>query len=148
GCKNQPLPAVFVAQAGFIAATRMSQRASSDTQFVAGPQQLAALLNAIEELLLVVSPEGTVLYASSGFANLLDCGADQLSGRSISQLFHDADRQVLSRLLRECTYGSKARGRCRLLTKDGDFRWVDAVARDRAVDPAIQGVLLILSDAT
>src|SRR5215813_10828690 len=110
----------------------MPQRVPAETQFLAAPEQLAALFDAIEQRLLVVSREGTILYPSSGFAAWLGVSAEDLSGHAVSRLFHEEDGVVIERLLRESSYGPKVRGRCRLRTKNGEFAWFDAVARDRA----------------
>jgi two-component system, cell cycle sensor histidine kinase and response regulator CckA len=126
----------------------MPPRAPSEAQFVAGPEQLAALLSALEELLLVVSPEGTILYSSSGLAGLLTDAPEQLAGQSVYRLFVEQDRPAIKRLLCECSYASKTRCRCRLQTEDGGDRWFDVVARDCSLDPAVQGLLLVLSDAS
>src|SRR5262249_40406485 len=107
-----------------------------------------SLLEAIEELLLVVSPEGTILFASSKFRDLTGEPAEDLVGCSVTSLFVPEDSSAVRRLLREASFGPKANGRCRLQTKHGEHRWFDAVARDRSLDPAIQGLLLILSDAS
>src|SRR5262249_2826168 len=126
----------------------MSRRTLSETQFGLGPEQLASLLDAVEELLLVVSSEGAVLYASPALTGLLGQAAEQLCGLPVSQIFLEEDRSVVERLLRESSYSPKARGRCRLRLTGGTQQWFDAVVRDRSMDPAIQGLLLILSDAS
>src|SRR5215467_12620318 len=100
----------------------MPQRPPSDTLFVAGPEQLASLLDATEGLLLVVSPEAAILYCSSGLCTLLDTSSEQLLGQSLFRFFLEEDYPSLNRLFRESSYTPRARGRCRLRTKNGDYQ--------------------------
>jgi PAS domain S-box-containing protein len=125
----------------------MSQRAPSD-QFALGFEQLASLLDSIEEHVLVVSVRGGILFASSSFGELVGRSADECIGHAIVSFVHEEDRPLAQRVLRESSLTPKARGRCRLRTKHGDFRWFNLVAQHRLKDPTVQGVFLALSDAS
>ena len=125
----------------------MSQRAPSD-QFALGLEQLASLLDAIEEHVLVVSAEGSILFASPSLGELIGRSADDCAGHPVSNLFHEEDRPVVQRVLRESSFIVKARSRCRLRTRHGDFRWFNLVVQARLKDPAVQGLVLLLSDAS
>src|SRR5262249_3113438 len=100
----------------------MPPRAPSEALFVAGAEQLASLIDAIEELLLVVSPEGLISYASSGFSALLGSSANRLNGQCVFSLLLEDDRPTLERLLRESSFAPKVRGRCRLRARNGEYR--------------------------
>jgi PAS domain S-box-containing protein len=126
----------------------MPQRTPSEPQFLAGTEQLASLLEIIDHLVVVLSPEGTILFANAGLPELLGYAPDELIGQGIRGLFAEGDQPALERLVRECSFSSKVRGRCRLRTKDGDLRWFDAVVQSRVADPVIQGLVVVLSDAT
>src|SRR5262249_17770941 len=125
----------------------MPQRAPYE-QFALGTEQIASLLDASEELPLFVSPDGSILFAGSGLAKLVGRPAEELAGLSVFHFLHEDDRPVLQRLLRETRYAPKVRGLCRLRTAGGDFQWFNAVTIDRLKDPAIQGFILLLTDAS
>ena len=125
----------------------MPQRAPSEP-FALGTEQLASLLEAIEELLLLVSPDGHIRFAGPGLPKWFGLAREQWLGRTFLDLVHEEDRPSAERLLRGFSYAKKQRCRCRLRTKDGDSHWFNVVAEDRLKDPAMQGVLLILSDAS
>jgi hypothetical protein len=115
-----------------------------------GAEQLASLLGTLNELLAIVSPDGAILFASTGFESQLGYSPDELIGRPFRKLLNEQDAKAMSQ--RMLTAGrsatEKTPARCRLKTKDGDWRWFDAVAHSRLKDPAIEGIVLVLSDAS
>lgn len=126
----------------------MHQHAPSEPPFTVGIEQLASLLEIIDQLIVVLSPEGTILFANSGFAELVGDAPEQLAGQKIAGMVAASDVPAVERLLRESVFSSKVRGRCRLRTRDGDLRWFDALVQNRVADALIQGVVLVLSDAS
>src|SRR5215470_14881605 len=114
----------------------MAQRPPFE-QFAVGAEQLASLLDAVEELLLILSPEGAILFAASSFSKVVGRSADELIGQPIFDFVNEDDRSILARLLRESSFEPKARGRCRLRTKDADSQWFKVVIQNRLQDPAV-----------
>ena len=128
----------------------MSQRAPFAQGTLLGPEQLATLLDSVQELITILSPEGIIQFASAGFRRLLGHRVEDLVGRSILELVHQSDAEEARECLRELSvsqYGKFGR-RCRLRSKDGSWRWFDAEARNCSKLPAIEGIVVSFRDVT
>jgi two-component system cell cycle sensor histidine kinase/response regulator CckA len=128
----------------------MSQRAPLAQGIFLGPEQLSTLLDSVQELLTILSPEGVIQFASAGFTRLLGHSAEDLVGRSILDLAHPNDADGARECLRNLAVSQQGRfgKRCRLQSKDGSWRWFDAAARDHTNLPAIRGLLVTFRDVT
>jgi two-component system cell cycle sensor histidine kinase/response regulator CckA len=144
------LPAELDAQAGVASSDHMSHRVSPLQASVIGPEQFSTLLDAVRELIAILSPDGIIQFASQGFARVLGHHSEDLLGRPISSLLHANDTAGFSKRLRELaeSEGGTNNGRCRLLSKDGSWRWFDATARDHTKLPAIEGIVVSYQDVT
>jgi two-component system, cell cycle sensor histidine kinase and response regulator CckA len=128
----------------------MNQRAPIAQGTNLGQEQLATLLDSVQELLTILSSEGIVQFASAGFARILGHGLDDLVGGSIFELFHPDDVVGARECLRElsASHPGKLGRRCRLRSKDGSWRWFDAEARDQSKMPGIEGIVVSFRDVT
>jgi two-component system cell cycle sensor histidine kinase/response regulator CckA len=115
-----------------------------------GQEQLATLLDSVQELLTIISPEGIVQFASAGFARTLGHSLEDLVGGSIFELFHPDDVQGARQCLRDvsASHPGELGRRCRLRSKDGSWRWFDAEARDQSKLPGIEGMVVSFRDVT
>jgi len=128
----------------------MPPRAPSEAQITFGAEQLASLLGTLHELLAILSPDGNILFTTSGFESQLGYASGELIGRALLELVYEQDEQVMRHYLLTPSQPAAERvpARCRLKMKDGDLRWFDAVAHSRLKDPAIEGIVLVLTDAS
>jgi PAS domain S-box-containing protein len=128
----------------------MNQRAPIAQGTILGQKQLTTLLDSVQELLTILSPEGNIQFASAGFTRLLGHNTEDLVGRSILELVHPNDAEGA----RECLRGlpvsqhGKFGKRCRLRSKEGSWRWFDAEARDHSRVPGIEGMVVSFRDVT
>jgi len=128
----------------------MPQRAPFAPGTVIGPEQLSTLLDSVQELITILSPDGIIQFASAGFSRLLGHRAEDLAGRPITELLHVNDAEGVRERLRDRSTGGSGTfgGRCRLRSKDGSWRWFDAAARDHTDLPAIEGTVVNFRDVT
>src|SRR5882762_653856 len=129
----------------------MPQRAPYAQGTVIGPEQLSTLLDSVQELLTILSPDGIIQFASAGFTRVLGHRTEDLVGSSIIDLLlHVNDADGVRERLRDLSAsgGGKFAGRCRLRSKDGSWRWFDAEARDHTNLPAIEGIVVNFRDVT
>ncbi len=128
----------------------MSQRAPLEQNLLTLPEQLYGLLDGVRELMTIVSPDGTITFASAGYATLLGYNAEELIGTNIDSLVHEGERAAHQQLLRECQEGRRAaRGRrCRLRGQDGSWRWFAAEARVPSRESLIDGIVVTYLDVT
>lgn len=115
-----------------------------------GPEQLSTLLDSVQELLAILSPDGIIQYASAGFTHVLGHNTESLAGRSIVDLVHANDAAAARECLRILTISrdGKLGGRCRLRSKDGSWRWFEAAASDHTDLPGIEGIVVSFRDVT
>ena len=128
----------------------MNQRAPFAPGTMLGQEQLATLLDSVQELLTILSPEGIIQFASAGFARTLGHSTEDLVGSSILELVHPNDAGGARECLRDLSvnqHGTFGR-RCRLRGKDGSWRWFDAEARDHSKVPGIEGIVVSFRDVT
>jgi two-component system cell cycle sensor histidine kinase/response regulator CckA len=128
----------------------MPPHASSEPQITFGAEQLASLFDTLNDLFAILSPGGSILFVSPGFETQLGHAPESLIGRALADLLHEQDAPAVQQRLQSAGRGSRKKlaARCRLKTKDGDWRWFDAVAHSRLKDRAIEGIVLVLSDAS
>ena len=106
----------------------MSQRPSLAQNATASPEQFSALLDCARELLVILSREGIVLQASGAARNILGFRPSDVAGRAITDFVHLDDVEELRDWVRDAPrvgQGSE-KGRCRLRTKSGEWRWYEA----------------------
>ncbi len=109
------------------------------------------MLDSVQELLTILSPDGIIQFASAGFTRVLGHRTEDLVGSSIIDLLlHVNDADGVRERLRDLSAsgGGKFAGRCRLRSKDGSWRWFDAEARDHTNLPAIEGIVVNFRDVT
>jgi two-component system cell cycle sensor histidine kinase/response regulator CckA len=128
----------------------MSQRALFAQGTLNGPEQLSMLLDSVQELLTILTPDGIIQFASAGFTRLLGHSTEDLVGRSILDLVHPNDTEGVHESLRDLPVSQHVKfgKRCRLQSKDGSWRWFDAAARDCSKLPAIEGIVVTLRDVS
>ena len=144
------MPAARYARDGFANNFNMSERSTSEQGAAIGPEQLSTLLDSARELFAILSPQGTVLFASAGFTRLLGYPTEDLIGRPILSLLHPNDAHTFSLGLTDlAAIGTRAfASRCRLLGKDGSWRWFDATGKDCSRVPGIEAMLVSFLDVT
>ena len=128
----------------------MNQRAPFAPGTILGQQQLATLLDSVQELLAILSPEGTIQFANAGFTRLLGYSIEDLVGGSILDLIHPSDAEGARQCLLGLSAGQREKlgRRCRLRSKEGSWRWFDAGARDHSKSLGIEGIVISFRDVT
>ena len=128
----------------------MPQRAPFEQSLLADTGQMFALVDAVRELVAVLTPQGNFLFANASFSRVLGYAPEELSGIDIHSLIHESDRKLHANLLAECHVsgvGTSA-GRCRLRGRDGGCRWFEVTAQMAAKESALEGVVVTYVDVT
>ena len=130
--------------------SQMNQRAPLALGTFLGAEQLSTLLDSVQELLTILSPDGIIRYASAGFTRVLGHKTEDLLGRSIFDLVHVSDADGARDCLRDLRAGGRGEfaRRSRLQSKDGSWRWFDSEARDYSNLPDVKAIVLSLRDVT
>jgi two-component system cell cycle sensor histidine kinase/response regulator CckA len=128
----------------------MSQSAFLEQSTPATPEQLSTLLDCARELLIILSTDGIVRHASAGATHALGLLPDELVGRALSDFLHPDDVNETSCRLRGVADTPKEtrKGRCRLRSKAGEWRWFEETISSCLGNPAVDGLVASFLDIT
>jgi PAS domain S-box-containing protein len=116
----------------------------------ASERRFRALVEHSSDVIMLLGPDGAVLYASQSTQLVLGYGSTENIGRSAFDLVHPDDRphalELLGQLMQQP--GEVVRTELRALHKDGDWRHLEVVAVNRFADPAIAAIVVTYRDIT
>src|SRR5258708_6455902 len=116
----------------------------------ASEQRFRALVEHSSDVITLLGPDGTVIYASQSTQPVLGYGATENVGRSAFELVHPDDRADALELFGELMQrpGHLVKTELRALHKDGSWRRLEGVGVNRLDDPAIRGIVVNYRDIT
>src|SRR3989454_3901314 len=116
----------------------------------ASEQRFRALVEHASDVITLLGPDGTVLYASQSTQPVLGYGATENVGRSAFELVHPDDRTQALELFGELMQrpGHLVKTELRALHKDGSWRHLEAVGVNRLDDPVIGAIVVNYRDIT
>ncbi|HMC09480.1 MAG TPA: EAL domain-containing protein, partial [Actinomycetota bacterium] len=108
------------------------------------------ILRNLSDMIAVVSPEGSIVYLSSGVRNVLGHEPDSFLGGSATEWVHPEDRGKAASLLEEVLGdpGASPAGEIRAHRADGDWAWIELNLTNLVDDPNVRGVLVLAHDVT
>src|SRR2546427_53950 len=114
----------------------------------ASEQRFRALVEHSSDVITLLAPDGTVIYASQSTQPVLGYGATENVGRSAFELVHPDDRADALELFGELMQrpGPLVKTELRALHKDGSWRRLEAVGVNRLDDPAIRAIVVTYRD--
>lgn len=109
---------------------------------------LAAIVEASPDLVLVVKADGTISYCSPAAATMLGRVAERLAGQPAAALVHSEDQVKLAELVHRLTSGDRAGEAAEIRMSHVLGRWVDVevTAMDLREHPDVGGIVLHASD--
>ncbi len=115
-----------------------------------GAHHLCALLENSTEMHALLSADSTFLFANPPAASALGYSLNELIGRSGLDLVHPDDRPMCQERLAELLAkpGGSVHVQCRLLAREGPFRWVEATAKNLLDDPEIGAIVVSYRDVS
>src|SRR5438128_587086 len=116
----------------------------------ASEQRFRALVEHSSDVITLLGPDGTVIYASPSTQPVLGYGATENVGRSAFELVHPDDRADALELFGELMQrpGHLVKTGLRALHKDGRWRRLEAVGVNRLDAPAIHAIVVTYRDIT
>jgi PAS domain S-box-containing protein len=124
------------------------QRAERAIQ--ANERRFRALIEHTYDVVLLISAEGTILYASPSVQGSLGYAPGELIGRSGFDLVHPDHRQESIDRFAQSMRQTDAivRGERLLVHKDGSSRWIENVIVNLLSEPSVQAAVMHLRDIT
>ena len=114
-----------------------------------GAAQFASLLDFTQEIIAVLTPDGTFQFANSRFHSALGYHQEELLSLSIHALVHPVDVKVVYECLRASSQNTDTHEvRCRLRSREGSWRWFELAFRSDQTEPGVDVILLHGLDVT
>jgi diguanylate cyclase (GGDEF)-like protein/PAS domain S-box-containing protein len=109
----------------------------------------ALLLNS-SDVITVLAPDGTVAYSSPSTVNLLGYSDEEIRGWDVMGLVHpdDFDRAAETFAALLTSPGVSDPIEMRVRHAEGGYRWIEAVANNLSLDPAVGGIVVNSRDVT
>jgi two-component system cell cycle sensor histidine kinase/response regulator CckA len=113
-------------------------------------ERFRALVEYSSDVITLLAPDGTVLYASRSAVPVLGYDPTENVGRNAFELIHPDDRGQALELFGELTRRPEQviRTELRALHKDGSWRHLEAVGVNRLDTPAIGAIVVTYRDVT
>lgn len=128
----------------------MSQNPSLEPGITASAEQLSTLLDCARELLAILGTDGVFLHASAGSFRALGYHPEELVGRALADFVHPDDAAEIQNQLSELSKSSNntQKGRCRLKSKAGEWRWFEAAISNGSSNPSVDEFVASFLDVT
>ncbi len=109
----------------------------------------ALIKNGLDNISLLAM-DGTLLWESPSSISTLGYVQDEHIGRDIFELMHPDDRAWTRGLFTQVaqTPGESRQGEFRLKHRNGEWRWVDAIATNMLNEPAVEAIVINYRDVT
>ena len=106
------------------------------------------LLAHIQEIVILLGPDGEVTYTSPSGKRWLGYGEDELLGQALAVISHPEDAPLLASAFDRCAPGQPVSLNHRLKAKDDRWRALESTVVCLREDPLVGGVLLAARDVT
>jgi diguanylate cyclase (GGDEF)-like protein/PAS domain S-box-containing protein len=109
-----------------------------------------SLVQNSSDVVVVIGTDGLVSYESDAVSGVLGIDPADRIGRPFDEHLHPDDAGWVASVLASAPSleGRQQSAQLRMRHADGSWRWVEAVAQDRAHDPAVGGMVLNFRDVT
>jgi diguanylate cyclase (GGDEF)-like protein/PAS domain S-box-containing protein len=124
-------------------------REKLETELRRSERRFSALVTSSGDIVIVVSANGELQYASPAFTSVLGYPASEAFNLLGETLVHSDDRTALSAALSAAaTPGSIIKEEVRLRCADGEWLWFEAAITNLTSDPDVNGYVASLRDIT
>ena len=128
----------------------VTERSRAAEALRASEQRFRQLVEHSSDVITLLGPDGTVLYASQSTHPVLGYASTENVGRNVFELIHPDDRPAALELFGELMQqpGHLVKTELRALHKDGTWRRLEAVGVNRLANPAIGAIVVTYRDIT
>ncbi|MGH8637933.1 MAG: PAS domain S-box protein, partial [Burkholderiales bacterium] len=123
------------------------ERAAIQAELVRKEQYFRALIEQAHDIVVVLAPDGTIVYQSPATERVLGYPPGELAGSSVFALMHEDDREAAATALASAESSSDALQQFRLRHRDGQWRVLEVQGRALQSDPS-QGIVVNARDVT
>ena len=127
-----------------------AERARHERRVAEGEQRFRTLIENSSDGVMLVSADGTVLYASASCARIDGRSPDDVRGRSVLDSVHPDElsemRAQFEHLL--SAPGTRVSGQHRFRHADGSWIWIEAIGQNLLHEPSIGAIVINFRDVT
>jgi PAS domain S-box-containing protein len=115
-----------------------------------GEHTFRALIENAMDIIVLLDEHGEMRYGSPAVRRVLGYARRELVGRAIQELVHPDDQAGLQAAMRRilAQHGGETTLELRVRHSDGEFRWIEAVARNLVQDPVVGGIVVNAREVT
>ena len=130
--------------------SRQTGRLLAERAAQAGEARFRALVQHASDAILILSPNGSISFASPAAQMVLGISCSALDGVALTSLAEPADELALATLLDDArrANGASVSATWRARHVDGTVRYIETVATNLADEPAVGGLVLNARDVT
>jgi two-component system, cell cycle sensor histidine kinase and response regulator CckA len=127
-----------------------AQKAEAEAALAASEKRFRSLVQNSSDLVTIVSPEGTILYASDSAERIVGHTPGSLLGTSLLSYLDDRDVSAVEGLLKNANGKASASGPIEFILHraDGSPVWLEAVGSNLLNDATIRGIVLNARDVS
>lgn len=128
----------------------ITDRVRRDSETVVHRRRLESIVQNIDDVIVIVAPDLSVLWTSPGIERLIDAPAYTNVGESVLDHVHPDDVEGALRAIDDALGRPDGRTRATLRVRHERFgwRWIEAAVVNRIDDPAVGGLVCTLRDVT
>jgi PAS domain S-box-containing protein len=134
----------------FGVARDITERKLAEQTLRASEQRFRAIIENGWDVVVLISPDATIRYASPSVVRIAGFTSEELVGRNGFEFIHPDDlervRDILLQLLQQPS--AQRTTTYRSLQKDGSWQWIEATGTNLLADPAIGAIVVNYHDVT
>lgn len=130
--------------------TSFPRRKQVERELLEGEARFRAIAERLYDAILLVGPDGRVVYASPSMTRILGRPVEDSVGRNVFERMHPDDAQAVvagfTKILKQP--GGLLEIRCRFQHEDGSWRWLEGTARNWLNEPGVRAIVGAYRDVT
>ena len=121
-----------------------------EEQLARRERRFATLTERSEDIVVVLNQQFRVSFESASTERVLGLHTADMAGPHMLRLVHRSQRRDVLRRIRDLMddRGTERRFTFMMRTRDGRYRWIEAIAKDLTEDPDVGGILINARDIT
>ncbi|MBA3442149.1 MAG: PAS domain S-box protein, partial [Pyrinomonadaceae bacterium] len=128
----------------------ITERKTAEARLRHSEQHFRALIENASDSISVFSADGIIRYESPAISRLRGYAPEELIGRQVRDFVHPDDLPAIAKdfAFKLANPGVPFSFECRMLHKDGTYRFVDGTSVNLLDDPAVNGIVANTRDVT
>ena len=124
------------------------ERVRAELALAASERRFRSLVQNSSDLVTILAPDSTILYASDSAERIVGYSAGDLVGTTLLDYLEASDTEVVRGLLHSSNGKSSGPVEFSIRRADGSPVWLEAIATNLLTDPTIRGIVLNARDVS